>query len=266
MNFKTIAIGLALIASLSLPAHAQTSRPADVPTSEPHEFNEKVPTKFDGSIKSLKATKDIEFKVYQSGPEDSKKAILLIHEWWGLNAHIKGLADQFGKLGYRCYAIDLYDGKVAKTAKDAGSYMKNVDEKKAQAKLGAAIADLAKGGRKIGTIGWCFGGGWSLRASIANNKSVAATVIYYGRLVTSLDSLKKLKSPVLGIFAKRDGWIKADQVKAFEAALNKAGVKNSIHLYDADHAFANPSGNRFKKAPAQDAWKKTLEFFANNLK
>lgn len=249
-------------------AHAQSSQPAkkDLPDPKDHEFNEKVPTKFAGKYEEHKTAGGQAFKVYATGPKDAKKALLVIHEWWGLNAHIKGTADHFGRLGYRVFAIDLYGGKVAKKPADARKYMGAVKGDEASAKLAAALTALSKKGRKIGTIGWCFGGGMSLRASLAKPGLVQATVIYYGMTVNDPKQLGTLKSPVLGIFAKKDGWITPAKVKVFEEGLKKAGVKHEIKIYDAAHAFANPSGQRFQRQSARAAWAKTLKFFEDHLK
>ena len=241
------------------------AKPRDMPDPKDHEFNEDLPTEFSGAMNELKTKDGKTFKAYLTGPKDARKALLMIHEWWGLNAHIKGTADSFAKLGYRVLAIDLYDGKVAKTREDAGKFMKAVDDKAATAKLVAALDSLAMKGRKVGTIGWCFGGGWSLQASLAAPGKVQATCLYYGRVVDDPETLKALESPVLGIFAKNDGWITPAVVGKFEKGLKTAGVKAEIKIYDADHAFANPSGKRFHRPSARDAWKRTLAFFETHL-
>lgn len=264
--------GIAGLTAIAAPALAQDSRPASRPSSRPslpdpkdHEFNEEVPTEFAGEMAELKTAKGVAFAAYMTGPEDSKKALLMIHEWWGLNPHIKGTADAFARLGYRVLAIDLYGGEYAKDPKQARALMSKVDSKDAAAKLKAALTALAKSGRKIGTLGWCFGGGMSLNASLGSPDLVQATCIYYGLTVTDVARLKTLRGPVLGIFAKQDGWITPAKAAAFDKALEAAGVEHAVEVYDADHAFANPSGDRFKRGPARAAWKKTLEFFEKNL-
>jgi len=230
-----------------------------------HEFNTKIPESFDGTMITMTSPETGEFRVYTSGPHDSKSAILMIHEWWGLNEHIKGIADQFGKIGYRVYAIDLYDGKVTTDPQTASSYMHAVDPAKALIKLKTALKRIKKTHSAVGSIGWCFGGGWSLQASLAEPSIVTATVVYYGLLESDSKVLGKLNGPVLGIFAGKDRWITPAKVTDFEKGLNAAGVKNEIRRYDADHAFANPSGKRFILAPARDAWAATLRFFKENL-
>jgi carboxymethylenebutenolidase len=262
-SFSALLLVVGVMATPNL--WGQDSKPS-LPDPKDHEFNEKRPTRFAGAESELKSKDGTAFKVYLSGPKDSKKAILLVHEWWGLNAHIKGTVDHFGRLGYRTLALDLYGGQVAKTPAEAQKYMSAVKADAAQVKLTAALKSLAQKGRKIGTIGWCFGGGWSLKASVGNPDLVQATVMYYGLTINDPATLRALKSPVLGIFAKKDGWITPAKVKSFEDALKKAGVTHEVTIYDAAHAFANPSGTGFQRKSARAAWKQTLGFFEKHLK
>ena len=129
------------------------------------------------------------------------------------------------------------------------------------------LATGERGATAVGTIGWCFGGGWSLAASLANPEAVDATVIYYGRLETDPARLAALASPVLGLFGSEDRGIPASSVREFEAALASLGKPAEIVIYDgANHAFANPSGGRYDPEAAQDAWAKTKAFFAEHLR
>jgi carboxymethylenebutenolidase len=193
-------------------------------------------------------------------------AVLLIHEWWGLNDQIKSVAAEFAKEGYVALAADLYGVKAADTRDGARALMQAVKPAEATDTLASWIAWLRARGNttdKIGTVGWCFGGGWSLSASIA--APVDATVIYYGRVNHKPESLKSLKGPVLGHFATRDGWIDRDMVGGFENAMGAAHKKLTAHWYEADHAFANPSSGRYDAEDAKLAWRRTLAFFKANL-
>jgi len=203
------------------------------------------------------------------GESGSMPGLIVIHEWWGLNDNIRMMTDKLAGEGYVALAVDLYNGKVAESPDSAGKYARAVDEKAAIDNLKQAYNYLTQkqGVTNVGSIGWCFGGGWSLQTALALPDKVDATVIYYGHLITDVDQLKKLKMPILGLFGAEDSGIPPKQAKAFESALDKAGVANSIHIYDgAGHAFANPSGTRYQKEAAEDAWKKTVAFFAENLK
>ena len=195
--------------------------------------------------------------------------LIVIHEWWGLNDNIRMMADKLAGEGYRALAVDLYKGKVAETPDSAGTYARSVQNEEALDNLTQAYEYLSneKGADRIGVIGWCFGGAWSLQTALAHPEKIDATVIYYGRLVTDTKQLKKLRMPVLGIFGAEDQGIPPKKVKEFEAALNEAGVSNSIHIYEgAGHAFANPSGTRYVEEAAEDAWQKTTRFLSEHLK
>ncbi|EAY24116.1 dienelactone hydrolase family protein [Microscilla marina] len=202
----------------------------------------------------------------------SPRYLLVIHEWWGLNKNVKKEADQLfkdlKKQGVNVVALDLYDGKVATTRKDAGKYMRNTQTARAEAiiKGALAMANKATGNKaKIGTIGWCFGGGWSLQASILAGKQAAACVMYYGMPEKNVARLKLLKTDVLGIFAKKDRWITPKIVNTFETKMKSIDKSVRIHQYDAAHAFANPSSPRYEKKAAKDAYKKTLKFLKKRL-
>ena len=198
--------------------------------------------------------------------EPTTKYLFVIHEWWGLNDHIKREAERlFDSLdNVSVLALDIYDGNVANNREDAGKYMRAVQQERAEAIIKGAIA-YAGEGASFGAIGWCFGGGWSLRSSIlAGNKSKAC-VIYYGMPVKKATEIAPLKADVLGIFAKNEKWINPDVVAAFEA-LAKATAKNlEVYSFDADHAFANPSSERYNKQAAQEANRLALEFLRKRL-
>ena len=199
-------------------------------------------------------------------PARKGPAILLIHEWWGLNDQIKSVAAEFANQGYLALACDLYEGMVTTDPGKAGALMEALDQAKARETLTAWVNWLRKhpdGNGKVATIGWCMGGGFSLAASI--DAAVDATVIYYGNVNFPTADLAKLKGPVLGQFAEKDGWINHPMVDPFVANLKKLGKKHEIHWYDADHAFANPSGQHYDKKDAALAWSRSLDFLKANL-
>ena len=193
-------------------------------------------------------------------------AIVLIHEWWGLNDQIKAVAAEFAKEGYIALAVDLYDGRIGGTPEEARAIMQSVNPVEATDTLASWIGWLRGHGKssgKIGTVGWCFGGGWSLSASIA--RPVDATVVYYGRVNHPVDELTALQGPVLGHFATRDRWINTEMVGGFEDAMGTAGKSAEVHWYEADHGFANPTTSRYDADDAQLAWRRTLAFFGAHL-
>jgi len=197
--------------------------------------------------------------------------IIVIHEWWGLNDNIRSMADQFAGEGYIALAVDLYHGQVAATPEAAVKLMKGVldDTAAASSNLRQAYAYLhnTEHAPRVGVIGWCFGGGWSLQTALMLPDQINATVMYYGRPVNDVAALSKLQMPLMGFFGEEDKGITPADVHAFEAALKQAHVNAEIHEYPgAGHAFANPSGENYRPAVAADAWKRTLAFFARYLK
>ena len=193
--------------------------------------------------------------------------VLLVHEWWGLNDQIKSVAAALANEGYLALAVDLYDGNVTDQPDQAKAFMQQVAPEEAIGTLVAWIDWLkssADSTGKVGTVGWCFGGGWSLNASIAN--PVDATVVYYGRVDQSPDELKALQGPVLGHFATEDQWINKPMVDGFAAAMNSVAKSYEVFWYDANHAFANPTNANYEKGDAKLAWQRTLDFFGEQLK
>jgi len=197
----------------------------------------------------------------------AKGSILLVHEWWGLNNQIRSVASEFANHGYTALAVDLYHGKVADSRDEARGLMKSVDPLVATETLEIWLRWLrkdARAGGKLATIGWCFGGGWSLNASLA--APVDATIIYYGRVNKAADELATLKGPVLGHFATQDTWINKEMVSGFEAAMDAAGKSYTNYWYDAQHAFANPTSARYDAGDAALAWQRTTDFLKQQLR
>ncbi|HZW87850.1 MAG TPA: dienelactone hydrolase family protein, partial [Myxococcaceae bacterium] len=206
---------------------------------------------------------------YVARPKGTPRGgLLLVHEWWGLNDWVKSEADRHATQGYLVLAVDLFGGTVTSDADEAQKLMSALDEKAATEVEVAGVDWLGRAapGKKIATLGWSMGGGQALNASLASGGKVSATVIYYGLPVTDANLLRKLQGPVLGIWAKRDGWVTPEKVAAFDLALKDAGIKHEFRSYDADHAFANPTGARYNAAAAQDASEATRRFLKSLLK
>ena len=198
-------------------------------------------------------------------------AIIVIHEWWGLNDWVKDEAGKLAGEGYVALAIDLYRGKVATTPEMAHEIMRGVPEDRAKRDLHAAFEflqsqpDVKKD--RIGAIGWCMGGGYSLDVAL-QEPTLAADVINYGHLATDADALKKINAPILGLFGGQDHGITPDDVHKFEAAMKQLGKKIDVKIYDnAGHAFENPNNKSgYRADDAADAWKRTVSFLAETLK
>jgi len=192
--------------------------------------------------------------------------VLLIHEWWGLNDQIKSVAAELAKEGYLALAADLYDGRVTDEREVARELAGSVDPQRATRTLVAWVEWLREQPEsrgRVATIGWCFGGGWSLNASLAT--PVDATVIYYGRVDKSAQALSALQGPVLGHFATQDRWIDEAMVGAFEKSMDAAAKQYTTYWYDAQHAFANPTTARYDAEDAALAWQRTLAFLERHL-
>lgn len=198
-------------------------------------------------------------------------AVVVIHEWWGLNDNIKAMAEKLAEQGYRALAVDLYDGKVAAQPNEAMELFKAAtgDVPKSQENMKAAFNYLKTQTKttKVGSIGWCMGGMMSLQLALALPSDVNATVIYYGNVQADRAQLAQLKMPILGFFGGQDTGIPVDGVRAFETTLKELKKNATITIYpDANHAFANPSGRNYRALEANDAWTKTMTFFNQYLK
>jgi carboxymethylenebutenolidase len=206
---------------------------------------------------------------YLPAKQKSDRWILVFQEWWGLNDNIKRQAeDLHTSLGnVHVLALDMYDGKLATEAKDAGRYMQEFKQYRGDAIVKGALK-FAGPGARIGTVGWCFGGGQSLQAALTAREQAVACVMYYGMPEENVDRLKTLNCDVLKIFASKDRWINADVIKKFEDNMKAAGKNLTVKTYEADHGFANPSNpmGNFNEAAYKDAYDNTVAFFRARLK
>lgn len=195
--------------------------------------------------------------------------VFVFQEWWGLNDNIKRQSeDLFKDLGnVNVLAIDMYDGKVATDRENAGKYMQAFKQERGTHIVKGALAYVGKSAR-IGTVGWCFGGGQSLQAALTAGKQSAACVMYYGMPEENVDVLKTLNCDVLNIWATQDNWINKDVMDKFDKNMVAAGKKLTIKPYEAGHGFANPSNpmGAFNETAYKDAYKATLDYFAARLK
>lgn len=198
-------------------------------------------------------------------------ALVVIHEWWGLNDWVKEEASKLADQGYVALAIDLYRGKVATTPDEAHQIMRGVPEDRANRDLLAASAFLGAqknvDPKRIGSIGWCMGGGYALNLAVADPKLKVA-VINYGHLAADDATLKKINADILGIFGGQDKGITPDDVKKFESQMKALGKPVDIHIFpDAGHGFENPNNKQAYRADdTAEAWKLTTAFLAKNLK
>ncbi|MDP6674575.1 MAG: dienelactone hydrolase family protein [Gammaproteobacteria bacterium] len=197
-------------------------------------------------------------------------ALIVIHEWWGLNDNIRRAAERLAGEGYVALAVDLHQGNTAETPKDAMKMGRALSNNKdvALANLKDAIAYLksANGVSRIGVIGWCQGGRWSMLTALNNPAEIDATVVYYGRVPDDKTELEVLDMPVLGIFAGDDFIVPPKMAYRFAASMEDLKKDLEFYMYRAAaHAFANPSGLEYNPEAAADAWQRTTDFLARNL-
>jgi len=210
---------------------------------------------------------------YLALPEGGGKhpALIVIHEWWGLNDWVKQQAENSAKQGYVALAVDLYRGKSGTTPDEAHILMRGLPDDRGLRDLEAAFAYLASrpdvDAKKIGSIGWCMGGGWSIKLAVDQPK-LAAFVVNYGSLPTDPAIIAKIQAPMLGNFGADDRGIPPEAVHAFEGAMKSTGKSVDIKVYEgAGHAFQNPDNKAgYRPEAAADANKRIDAFFAKNLK
>jgi carboxymethylenebutenolidase len=196
--------------------------------------------------------------------------LIVIHEWWGLNDNVRDEAGRLAAEGYVVLAVDLYGGRLATEPPAAMKLSQELtaNPEPAEANLRAAyqyLEDVEKAPR-IGTLGWCLGGRWSLRTALILPDRVDATVIYYGTVRAEDAELARLRMPILGLFGSRDRVVPVATVTAFQATMQRLGKNVDVHIYDgAEHAFANPSGTAYEPKAALDAWQLTTAFLRTHL-
>ena len=195
--------------------------------------------------------------------------VVVIHEWWGLNDNVRMMTRRLAGEGYQALAVDLY-GSVATTPEQARALMGEVMAAPARGvtNLEAATAFLqdSHGAPRLGVVGWCFGGGWSLQAALRMPARIDAAVMFYGRVVTDRAQLGALDAPLLGLFGEDDTGIPMAGVREMESALRELHKDVTVQVYPgAGHAFANPSGQSYRPEAAEDAWRRVTAFFARHL-
>lgn len=191
----------------------------------------------------------------------SKKWLIVIQEWWGLNENIKQEADKyFNALGdMNIMAVDMYDGRVAATPDSAMKIMRSADMNRMTAIVRAAIAH-AGDKASIYSVGWCFGGMWSLQTAILAGEKGKGSVMFYGRPETDNEKLKSIRCDVIGFFGNRDRSPSPAMVDDFERSMATLGKNLTVHRYDAGHGFANPSNPSFNREATEDSFAKAVAF------
>ncbi|WP_224362433.1 dienelactone hydrolase family protein [Hyalangium versicolor] len=211
--------------------------------------------------------KEVPGTLIEAAGGSAKGAVMLVHEWWGLNGHIRDVAERLAREGFTVFAVDLYGGKVATDEKTAEQYMSSMDWKQTGDVLRRASEALRQrnGGTKLAVMGFCMGGAVALAAA-ANDPQITACVPFYGIPPEDKGDVTKIRASVLGHFAKQDNWCSPDRVDALEKKLKSANVPSELHRYDAQHAFFNDTRPAVYSKPNADvAWKRTVEFLRAKL-
>ena len=195
----------------------------------------------------------------------SKKWLIVIQEWWGLNENIKHEADKYSKdlQDMNILAVDMYDGKVAAKADSAAKIMRSVDMDRLTNIIRGAIT-LAGDKASIYTVGWCFGGMWSLQSAILAGSQAKGTIMFYGRPENDLEKLKAIQCDVIGFFGNLDRSPAPAMVTEFENNMKAVGKNLVTHKYEAGHGFANPSNPSFNAAAAADSYSKAIAFLKSH--
>jgi len=200
-------------------------------------------------------------------------AILIIHEWWGLTEHIKEIAQRFAREGFVALAPDLYSRlgfKVTKDAAEAARLMDSLSSQLALRDLNAAVQFLKMqplvDSLFIGIVGFCMGGTLALTMA-GHNSDLKAAVVFYGKVPPS-ESFRYLLCPVLFHHGAKDGWVTKQEVERLRQGLEQQGKPGEVVSYpEAEHAFFNDTRPEvYRKADADEAWRRTLTFFAKHLR
>lgn len=195
----------------------------------------------------------------------SKKWLIVIQEWWGLNEQIRMEADKYyAALGdMNVLAVDMYDGKVAATPDSAMKLVRGADMNRLTAILQGAM-QYAGPDAGIYSVGWCFGGMWSLQTAILAGRQGKGTVMFYGRPESNLEKLKSIQCDIIGFFGNLDRSPSPEMVVEFEKNMQAAGKSLKTYKYEAGHGFANPSNPSFNAPASQDAFDKAITFLKSH--
>ena len=201
---------------------------------------------------------------------DPLPAVVVIHEWWGLNDNVREMADRIAAEGYIVLAVDLFGGKTADTIPDANALRLDVFQNPSVAlgNLEQAIQFVGEvaGAPRVATLGWRFGGVWSLNSAVYFKDGIDAGVIFYGAVDDNPEKLDAIEAPILGLFAGDDLGVTPESVRSFEAAMNELEKPVDVQIYDgAKNGFFNPATENYNAAAAQDAWARTLAFLSQEL-
>ena len=199
--------------------------------------------------------------------DGASPGVIVLQEWWGLEPHIKDIAERYARAGFVAMAPDLYHGNVTAEPDEARKLAMGMDRERAVKEIASSVRYLKAQSYvngKVGTVGYCMGGGLSIAAA-CNVQEVDAAIIYYGGS-PSAEDLAKVTVPVLGLYGGADGGVPVSTATALSEALEKNGTPYDVHIYGgAPHAFFNDTRESYREEAANDSWERTLTFFQKNL-
>ncbi|HVC37952.1 MAG TPA: dienelactone hydrolase family protein [Gammaproteobacteria bacterium] len=211
---------------------------------------------------------------YLSQPAEKQSGapgLILIHMWWGLNQHMRDLADRLARKGYVVLVVDLFDGRTTRDPREA-AHLADI----ADANPNATLANLEQAVsymtaqqhvNHLGVIGWSIGGRWAFRIASDLPQAFDALAVFYAAPYTEPSQLAPLRMPMLAFFGGRDPFVPAEVVDKFQWAAGLASATLDIHIYpDASAAFDDPDSTAYNPRDAEDAWRQLDAFLARNLK
>lgn len=203
---------------------------------------------------------------YVSDVDKTRPSLIVIQEWWGLNDHIKSIADRFAGEGFNALAPDLYHGRITKDADEASHLMNGLDFPGAvHQDIAAAQTYLKAINPSVGVMGFCMGGALTIAAA-ARLEGFGAAVCFYGVPPKAFADPAQIKIPFQGHFGTLDDWVTPAVVADIEATMTKAGNAPDIYSYDADHAFFNKTRPEVYNPQAADlAWSRMIAFLKAKL-
>jgi carboxymethylenebutenolidase len=197
-------------------------------------------------------------------------AIVVLQEWWGLVPQIERFVDRLANEGFLAIAPDLFHGKTTESPDEAQRLKMELDVERAEREIAAAGEFLLKRkectSKKYGLIGFCMGGGLAQYTG-GRETNVAATISFYGGFKKAPIDWAHLSGPILLIYGENDKGVPPEQGVEIERKLKQLGKQVELKIYPgADHAFLNDAGKNYKKDAAEDAWRKSVEFFRRNVR
>jgi carboxymethylenebutenolidase len=209
---------------------------------------------------------------FLASPKASGKypGVIVVHEIWGLVDHIKDVSMRLAREGYVALAVDLFEGKTITNIEDGHKLLGQFTQEKLLADLNAGHAYLKTlnnvNPKRIGTVGFCMGGGL-LFLLACKNPEIAAAAIFYGRNPAPMDQVRNLQGPILCNYAGADMIITEVDINLLKQTLTKYGKTFDIKTYPgAPHGFFNDTRESYRPEAAKDAWQRILKFYGKHLR